>query len=159
MRKRSKAFSSAVAVALVLGGASLEGQFRGFQAASAVPSPPVEVKPGGTFAVPLTVRIRRGYHINSNKPLEDYLIPTQIVWDAAPFEVLGTEYPEAELVMYEFSESPLSVFSGEFTVKTKLKAPAKLPDAKELVGRMRYQACNDKACLAPTSFDVKIPLM
>ena len=153
---KSKACSSAVALALVAS-AALSAQFRGFQAASIMPPPPVEVKAGEEFTIPVTVRIRPGYHINSSTPLEDYLIPTALVWDAGDFKVIDTEYPEAELVTYEFSTSPLSVYSGEVLIKAKLKAPAN-PAAKELTGSLRYQACNDKACLAPTSTDVKVML-
>lgn len=152
---RSRVCSSLVAAALLLGSGGLSAQFRGFQAASAAPIPPVEAKAGETFTLPLTVRIRPGYHINSNKPLEDYLIPTNLSWDSAPFEVVEVKFPQAELVAYEFSESPLSVFSGEIVIETVLRAPKTLPGPKEMAGRLRYQACNDKSCLAPTSIDLK----
>lgn len=152
---RSRASSSFLFAALLLSAAALSGQFRGFQAASVAPVPPVEAKAGETFSIPLTVRIRPGYHINSDKPLEEYLIPTNLSWDSAPFEVVEVKFPAPELVSYEFSETPLSVFSGEIVIETKLRAPKPLPGPKELVGRLRYQACNDKSCLAPTSIDVK----
>lgn len=152
MRMRSRVFCSAAALLVA---SALGAQFRGFQAASALPAPPVEAKAGETFTLTLTVRVRPGYHLNSDAPLEDYLIPARLVWDAAPFEVLGVEFPEPELVRYEYSESPISVFSGEFVIKTTLRAPAKPPGAIELRGKLRYQACTDKACLAPTSLDVK----
>jgi DsbC/DsbD-like thiol-disulfide interchange protein len=133
-------------------------QFRGFQAASVVPPAPVAVKAGAEIKVPVVVRIRPGYHINSNKPAEDYLIPTQIAWDAAPFEVIRVEYPEAEVVSYDFSEKPLSVYSGEIEIVTVLKAPAKAAPGDTLVGRLHYQACNNKACLAPASTEISAPL-
>ncbi len=145
-------------VALLLGAGLLGAQFRGFQAASVAPSAPVSVKPGAEVEIPLTVRIRSGYHINSDTPAEDYLIPTQVVWDAAPFRIVRVEYPDAEIVRYPFSEKPLSVYSGEIEIVTVLEAPAGAKPGETLAGRLHYQACNDKACLAPTSIDISVPL-
>lgn len=108
--------------------------------------------------VPLLIRIRSGYHINSNEPAEEYLIPTQVVWDAAPLEVARVEYPEAEIVSYDFSEKPLSVYSGEIEIVTVFKVPAKAIPGETLAGRLHYQACNDKACLAPVSTDISVPI-
>lgn len=154
MRKKLKRCYS-LAVVVLLAAAALGAQLRGFQAAVALPPPPITVKAGETFELPLTVRIRKGYHINSDQPLEEYLIPTRLTWNTPGFEVLATEFPEAELVQYDFSDGPLSVFSGEFAVTTKLRAPKSLGDKPvTLTGKLRYQACNDKACLAPTSLDV-----
>ena len=154
MRKKLKRCSS-LAVIAILTSAALGAQLRGFQAAVALPPPPISVSAGETFELPLTVRIRKGYHINSDQPLEQYLIPTRLTWDTPGFEVLATEFPDAELVQYDFSDGPLSVFSGEFAVTTKMRAPKAMGDKPvTLTGKLRYQACNDKACLAPTSIDV-----
>ena len=149
---------SRIALTALLAAIAAAAQFRGFQAATVAPPAPVAVKAGSEVRVPIQVRIRSGYHINSDKPAEDYLIPTQIAWDAAPLEVVSVEYPEAEIVSYEFSEKPLSVFSGEIEIVTILRAPAKASPGETLSGRLHYQACNDKACLAPTSTEISVPL-
>jgi DsbC/DsbD-like thiol-disulfide interchange protein len=141
-----------------LGALAAAAQFRGFQAATVAPPAPVQIKAGQEARVPILVRIRPGYHINSNKPAEDYLIPTQIAWDSAPLEVVRVEYPEAEVVTYDFSEKPLSVYSGEIEIVTVLRAPANAKPGDTLSGRLRYQACNDKACLAPASTEISVPL-
>ena len=139
----------------LLGAVALGAQFRGFQAVTAAPPAPVTAKAGESFEIPLTVRIRSGYHINSDQPLENYLIPTQLAWDAPGFTTVGTRFPEAELVQYEFSDGPMSVFSGEIRIVTTIKAPKTLDGPATLQGKLRYQACNDKSCLAPTSVDVE----
>jgi len=87
MRKRLSPCSKGLVVACLTALAA-SAQFRGFQAAAVVPPAPVAVEPGSEVEAPLTLRIRSGYHINSDQPAEDYLIPTQIVWDAAPLEVV-----------------------------------------------------------------------
>lgn len=150
--------AAALALGLLLA-LPLAGQFRGFQAASVMPPAPVELEPGATVDVPLNVRIRPRYHINSHEPLEDYLIPTSVQWETPGFEVASVEFPEPELVTYAFSEAPLSVFSDEITITSKLKVPASYKGGlSELTGKLRYQACNDKSCLAPTSASFSVPV-
>lgn len=133
------------------------GQFRGFQAATVAPPQPLLLKAGETVEATILVRVRRGYHINSNQPGEEYLIPTKLTWNTdMPTTVT---YPESELFVSQFSEEALLVYSGEVEFKTSFRVPAKLPaGVTEISGTLRYQACTDKACLAPTSVDVVLPI-
>ncbi len=105
------------------------------------------------------VRIRPGYHINSNQPREEYLIPTAVTWQAPALDLVGVEFPEAEIVRYSFSDEPLSVFSGEIVITTIFRVPEKAPKISEIRGSLRYQACNDKSCLAPTSAEFTAPAL
>jgi hypothetical protein len=124
-----------------------------------MPPPAVRVKAGDELSVPLKVVIRPGYHINSNTPAEDYLIPTRLSWNDAGLKVQSIDYPQAETVNYEFSEKPLSVFSGSITLRSTFTVPEPVPSGlKELTGKLRYQACNDKACLPPVTVDVTVPV-
>lgn len=159
MWSRLNRFSSlGVALALFAAAVASGQTFRGFQAAVVSPPTPLLLEAGKTVEGLLTVRIRPGYHINSNKPAEEYLIPTKLTWTTPGLQTEVT-YPESELFVSQFSDEAMLVFSGEIEFKTKFKAPAKLPAGlTEIVGTLRYQACTDKACLAPTSLDVTIPL-
>jgi hypothetical protein len=149
---------AAAAAALLVSDAAL-GQFRGVQAATVMPPTATRLKAGEDVSIPLKVVIRPGYHINSDTPAESYLIPTRLTWNDAGLKVKGVEYPEAEVVNYEFSEKPLSVFSGSITVRSTLAVPDPIPAGlTELSGKLRYQACNDKACLPPVTVDVKVPV-
>ncbi len=162
MKLRSKSCSSAVLIltATLLTALTASGQFRGFQAANVAAPAPLELVAGETVEAPITVRIRNGYHINSNRPAEDYLIPTELSWQADHgVQVVETAYPEAELFVSKFSDEPMLVYSGEIVITAKLRAPAKLPQGlTELVGKLHYQACTDKACLAPAAAEFTVPL-
>jgi hypothetical protein len=51
---------------------------------------------------------------------------------------------------YDFSANPVSVFSGNFEVVTRFKAPPTAsPGMAFMNGKLRYQACNNKECLPP----------
>ncbi|MGB9605678.1 MAG: protein-disulfide reductase DsbD domain-containing protein, partial [Bryobacteraceae bacterium] len=113
---------------------------------------------GQRAEVAVTVDIKPGCHVNSHLPGEDSLIPLRLSWESKPFRVLELSYPKPSLQKYEFSEKPLSVFSGTITIQTRLEAP---PDAPRgpgiLLGSLRYQACTDKLCFPPRTVQVRLP--
>lgn len=109
--------------------------------------------------IPLSVE--PGYHVNSDKPSEEYLIALKITWEKEAMGALepGTvTYPKATLEKYEFSEKPVSVFTGNFDVTASFKVAANAPAGPgSAVGKLKYQACSSKACYAPKTIDVTIP--
>ena len=122
-----------------------------------VPPRKVVAKPGAIVESALPVELRTGYHVNSNTPSDDYLIPLRLTWDAGPLEATGFTFPKPQMEKYRFSEKPLSVFTGDFQIVTKFKAAANAaPGPATLTGKLRYQACNDSMCLAPKTLDVSL---
>lgn len=119
--------------------------------------PKVTIQRGQSAVVKLRAKITPGYHINSNKPHEEYLIPLRLLLGAEPLTVEAIKYPTPHDEKYSFSEKPLSVLTGDFDIAVTLKAPATLtPQMHVLVGKLRYQACSDTACLAPKTLEVRI---
>ena len=69
----------------------------------------------------------------------------------------AVEYPKPQMEKYSFSEKPLSVFSGEFEIVTRFKAPAAAPKGPQtLAGKLRYQACTSTMCLPPKTLAVQL---
>ena len=163
MSKKSRISCSTIAPArlatilLSLSSVALAQQFR-FSAASIEPHSGVSITEAGEVQVPVAVRVRRGYHINSNQPNEPYLIPTSLTWDDSPFAVESVEYPPAEEVRYDFSDEPLSVYSSRIEIVTTFRVVSLPDDLRELRGAFRFQACNDKACLPPRTIPVTVPV-
>lgn len=108
----------------------------------------------------LKLQLKPGYHVNSNTPNEEFLIPIRLTWDQTAAETVVVQYPKPALEKTEFSDKPLSVFSGDFEIVSKFKrSPKASPGPGFLNGKLRYQACNDKMCLPPKTLDVKVPLL
>jgi len=112
--------------------------------------------PGGTATLKLQVEIIPGFHINSEKPLQSYLIPTEVFLPAAPngpseFELVGAKFPKAELKTFDFApDEKLAVYEGTIEVALTLRArPETKPGSRKLALGVRYQACNDEICLRP----------
>jgi hypothetical protein len=124
----------------------------------AVPSDPVTVAPGGSVRVELRFRVSPGYHINSNKPRSEFLIPTRLKLsppaNIAPGAVV---YPEGKDLSFTFSpKEKLNVYAGDFIVRAELRAPSSaLAGSYKVPGELRYQACNDRACFPPTKLPVE----
>jgi thioredoxin:protein disulfide reductase len=124
-------------------------------------APPAKtvVKRNSEATSKISVTLGEGYHVNSNAPHESYLIPLKLSWTPAPLAVEAVAYPKARDEKYEFSDQPLSVFTGNFEITTKFKAPADAPAGVTiLVGKIRYQACNNTMCFPPKTVEVRLPV-
>ncbi len=113
--------------------------------------------------VNLNFRVPPGYHINSNTPKSEFLIPTALKMDLPTDIILGKiEYPAGEDASFPFSpDEKLSVYSGDFTIAVAVH-PLKsvVPGKYVMHGVLRYQACDNAACYPPkslpVSFEVKV---
>lgn len=113
--------------------------------------------------VNLNFRIPRGYHINSNTPHSEFLIPTALKMDVPTDIVLGKiAYPPGEDASFPFSpDEKLSVYTGDFTIAVGVHPlHSVLPGKYEMRGVLRYQACDNAACYPPkslrVSFEIKV---
>ncbi len=123
-------------------------------------TPPGElaIKRGGEADLKLKAELRPGFHVNSNAPADEFLIPLKLTWPKdSPIEAGQVTYPKPQFENYAFSTKPVSVFSGTFEIVTRFKAPAGVaPGAVPITGKLRFQACNNKECLPPRTIDVRV---
>ena len=111
-----------------------------------------KISPSAEFKTALEINIDAGWHINSNEPKEELLIPTK-VWlpNNSEFKLLKTIYPEAHVYKFGFSEVPVSVWEGKVYFGLLMKASKNLtPGGYNLIVNVEYQACDSNSCLAPT---------
>ena len=116
-------------------------------------------KRGAAVDVKIPVAVLPGYHVNSNKPSLDYLIPLKLTWTSTgALEGGEIAYPKAQLEKYDFEEKPLSVFTGNFDLIAHFKVSANAPAGPgAAVGKLRYQACSSKACYPPKTVEITAP--
>jgi DsbC/DsbD-like thiol-disulfide interchange protein len=114
---------------------------------------------GASVQAKIPVTVMTGYHVNSNKPNEEYLIPLKLTWTATgALEGGAITYPTPQQEKYEFSEKPLSVYTGNITLVANFKVAANAPAGPgAAAGKLRYQACSNKACYPPKTIDVSVP--
>jgi len=126
---------------------------------TATPPEAVAVAPGGSVRVELRFRVTPGYHVNSNKPHSEFLIPTRLKLSPPRNLTPGSiVYPEGKDLAFTFSPGEkLNVYAGDFVVRAELRALGSAPAGSYKVpGELRYQACNDRACFPPTRLLVEV---
>ncbi len=113
---------------------------------------------GRTVQGTVVMDIPSGYHANSNRPLEKFLIATQLQIEAPQGIRVGTVlYPRALLRSLKFSKNKVSVFEGRATMRFSVTVPRSFNgNFAELKARLKFQACNDDTCFPPQTREVKM---
>jgi thiol:disulfide interchange protein DsbD len=114
---------------------------------------------GETAVTVVTVTVKPTWHVNSNAPLDEFLIPTAVTLELPTgWAADKPVFPPHRSVKLAFSEEPVSVFEGSFDVTVAIHAAAGTNMPAELKGVVEAQACNDKVCLAPAEVAFVLPL-
>lgn len=109
------------------------------------------------FAV--KAEVGESWHINSNKPNEDFLIATQITSGDQKFQIAKVEFPKADEINFGFSDKPVSVFEGEILIGGLIYIPKDLAEGTyKIPVSFRYQACNDQTCMPPNTIKSEIEI-
>jgi hypothetical protein len=120
------------------------------------PPDPVTAKRGTSVTETLDVSVLPGFHVNSDKPKDEFLIPLKLTW-TGPLEQENVTYPKPEQIMV--GSQSLAVFTGKFQLQTKFQVPANAPKGSAaMLGKLRYQACNNEMCFRPSSVEVRLPV-
>ena len=128
---------------------------------SMFPSPLVTVTRGKPNTVNLRFRVSPGYHVNSNKPKSEFLIPTALKLNALTDIVVGrVTYPPGREMSFAFSpEEKLSVYTGEFPLALEVRPLAGVVPARYRIhGELKYQACDNAACYPPRKLPVEFEI-
>jgi thiol:disulfide interchange protein DsbD len=114
-----------------------------------------KVQRGRTVRVGVVIDIPNGYHINSNRPLENYLIATQLKVDApGGVRVGGVSYPRALLKNFKFSKKKLSVYERQTILRFDVTVPANYSGGTvDVKTHVRLQSCNDEVCFPPRTYN------
>jgi len=107
---------------------------------------------GETFKFSVKVIIEEKWHINSNKPNDEFLIPTELISKNPKFPFTKLNFPKPQELNFEFSEKPVSVYDGEVIISGLIQIDKNLEIGNNNIPiQLKYQACNDQSCMPPTS--------
>ncbi|MDP2052623.1 MAG: thioredoxin family protein [Acidobacteriota bacterium] len=153
--------TAALVAALWGGGLSAQapGQRPGVAEVVVLPAA-LDVQPGGSARVAITVRLPEGFHMNSDKPRDPNLIPITVSMEAVPAVASATAaFPEAKDFIQEGEPIPLLVFEREFAIGVQFAIAADAaPGAHRVPLRVRYQACDEKQCFLPITASLDLNL-
>jgi len=102
----------------------------------------------------VSLNLNPGWHVNSNQPLQDSLIATEVTnLDTQNWAIKGSAYPKGKLAKLGFSKDQISIYKDQAKIKLKLKQHSKAYITPTLL--LTLQACSDKVCLPPTTVTLK----
>jgi len=119
---------------------------------------PDKIKKGRVVRGSVLIEIPSGLHVQSNKPLDKYLIPTKLDIETPQGMKVGPiSYPRAIMRNLKFSKSAVAVYEGRAMIRFNLTVPASYGGSSgEIKGKLRFQACNDESCFPPVTREVKM---
>lgn len=111
---------------------------------------------GGTCEVYLVVEVKKGWHINANPPEPDFLVPTEFKLSSGQKIALkNVRYPKPKDFMLEGFDEAIKVYEGKVGIRGTLVIPKEAGGKTDkLKMAVRFQACDDRRCLTPTSAEV-----
>lgn len=121
---------------------------------------------GGSFQAAVVLDIPSGLHVNANKPLGKYAVPTVVKVDAPRgFRITPVNYPRGSVRTFSFGGAEatrIAVYEGRTIFRFNVSVPANQPFGVENVRvSVRFQSCTDEVCYPPAtrSLDLHIPVV
>jgi len=110
-----------------------------------------QAAPGSVIKIVAKINISETWHINSNKPKDESLVPSELVIDSAEgFKAVKIYFPKAEDKKLEISATPVSVFEKEIYIGAEIKVPDNVKKSEYRIPvTFNFQACNNQTCLPP----------
>ena len=118
---------------------------------------------GTNFQAAIVMEIPRGMHVNSNRPLGKYAVPTSVKVDSPRgLRVTPVSYPRGAVRSFSFGGAAaerLAVYEGKaiFRFNVSVAPNAELGVARVRVN-VRFQSCTDEVCFPPATRELILPI-
>jgi uncharacterized protein YyaL (SSP411 family) len=129
--------------------------------AKAVSATGKAIVPGSEFDVAVTLRVKEGWHLYANPTGVPALKPTTLSLAEGQLATLvEVRYPAGTATLATpGSSEQAAVYAGDVKLTARIRlAPQAQSRPLSLILEVRYQACNDRACLAPAVLRVPLTL-
>ncbi len=106
------------------------------------------------LVVTLSLSIKDGWHVYANPSLVEGIPPTRVTMEGAKLEKVN--YPPGEAkVLAASGKEKVALYEGKVTIVAHVVPEGDSSTAPRLT--VHFQACNDRACLAPATLRVDVP--
>jgi DsbC/DsbD-like thiol-disulfide interchange protein len=116
---------------------------------------------GTTFQAAIVLAIPNGLHVNSNRPLGKFAIPTKVVVEAPRgMRVTPVSYPRGKVRSFPFAPNEkLAVYEGEAVMRFNVTVPANYQlGVAHVRAIVTYQSCSDEVCFPPQRTELSLPI-
>ena len=110
---------------------------------------------GRTSRGTIVMTIPAGLHVNSNRPISQYAIPTSVRVTAVGVRIAAINYPRGKNRKFQFSDEPINVYQGRIVFRFAVRVPQNYAaGAVRLRATVRFQACTEEVCYPPKTQDI-----
>jgi DsbC/DsbD-like thiol-disulfide interchange protein len=118
---------------------------------------------GTTFQAAIVMGIPRGLHVNSNRPLGKYAIPTTVKVNAPRgLKVTPVNYPRGAVRTFRFGGAAaerLAVYEGNAIMRFNVTVPADYElGVAHIRVNVQFQSCSDEVCFPPARRDLVLAI-
>ena len=115
---------------------------------------------GSTAQIAIEVDIEHPWHINAHELTDEFLIPTEIEFEAPDGIVIkGVVYPASVVKELSFSDTPMQLYEGKVYIGAVIEVSADFePGPTVIRGVLTYQACDNDKCLMPETVKLRVPV-
>ncbi len=105
---------------------------------------------GGVLRLAVVVDIEQGWHINTEDPGDEFMVPTSLEWHLPEgWPEVEQDFPKGEEITFDFSDTPLRVWEEKVVLVGTVSVPADATGVVSLGVSVTAQACNNSQCLPP----------
>ena len=118
---------------------------------------------GTTFQAAIVMEIPQRLHVNSNRPLGKYAVPTSVKIDAPRgLRVTPVSYPRGAVRAFRFGGAAaerLAVYEGRAIMRFSVTVPAGYElGVARIRANVHFQSCSDEVCFPPTRRELVLPI-
>lgn len=118
---------------------------------------------GTTFQAAIVMEIPRGLHVNSNRPLGKYSVPTSVKIDAPRgLRITPVSYPRGAVRTFRFGGTAaerLAVYEGRAIMRFSVTVPAGYElGVARIRANVQFQSCSDEVCFPPARRELVLPI-
>jgi len=116
---------------------------------------------GGSYPVLFRLKVSGSWYIHGLKKEGSELIPTVLSFHESPaLKIEGIRFPESQKKKFEYTSSPIEVYSGEILVEATLTVFENAPSGEQVIkGNLAYQACSSSVCLPPEDIPITMSVL
>lgn len=115
---------------------------------------------GHTIRVAIVIDIPAGFHVNANRPLNRFAIPTVLKITAPDLTVSPVVFPRALVRrLRAVNDEQLAVYERRVVLRFSVRVPTNFQGAMaDLKAQLKFQSCNDETCFPPETRDITMQI-
>lgn len=119
---------------------------------------------GRSFQAAVVMEIPEGMHVNANRPLGKFAVPTTVKVEAPDgIRTSAVSYPRGSVRTFKFNEGGpadrLAVYEGRILMRFSVTVPPNFPvGVTKIRVRVNFQSCSDTVCYPPATRNLELAI-